>query len=242
MPVNWCEELGCVLSNDEVIDGKSERGGFPVVRKNMKQWVLDIPEYADILLNGLDDIDWPESTKEIQRNWIGRSEGAEVKFKVANDNNLEFTVFTTRPDTLFGATYCVLAPELDLVDKITTTAQKEEISNYKKLAASKSDLERTELNKEKTGVFTGSYAINPVNGKQIPIWISDYVLITYGTGAIMAVPAHDSRDWEFAKKFNLPIIPVIKPANSNSVSVDKEPFTDVNSCLLYTSPSPRDTR
>ena len=210
MPVNWCEELGCVLSNDEVIDGKSERGGFPVVRKNMKQWVLDIPEYADILLNGLDDIDWPESTKEIQRNWIGRSEGAEVKFKVANDNNLEFTVFTTRPDTLFGATYCVLAPELDLVDKITTTAQKEEISNYKKLAASKSDLERTELNKEKTGVFTGSYAINPVNGKQIPIWISDYVLATYGTGCIMAVPAHDQRDFEFATKFNIDIIPVIE--------------------------------
>ena len=220
MPVNWCEELGCVLSNDEVIDGKSERGGFPVVRKNMKQWVLDIPEYADILLNGLDDIDWPESTKEIQRNWIGRSEGAEVKFKVANDNNLEFTVFTTRPDTLFGATYCVLAPELDLVDKITTTAQKEEISNYKKLAASKSDLERTELNKEKTGVFTGSYAINPVNGKQIPIWISDYVLATYGTGCIMAVPAHDQRDFEFATKFNIDIIPVIEGGD-----ISKEAFS-----------------
>ena len=220
MPVNWCEELGCVLSNDEVIDGKSERGGFPVVRKNMKQWVLDIPEYADILLNGLDDIDWPESTKEIQRNWIGRSKGAEVKFKVANDNNLEFTVFTTRPDTLFGATYCVLAPELDLVDKITTTAQKEEISNYKKLAASKSDLERTELNKEKTGVFTGSYAINPVNGKQIPIWISDYVLATYGTGCIMAVPAHDQRDFEFATKFNIDIIPVIEGGD-----ISKEAFS-----------------
>ena len=166
MPVNWCEGLGCVLSNDEVIDGKSERGGFPVVRKNMKQWVLDIPKYADILLDGLDEIDWPESTKEIQRNWIGKSEGAEVTFKVYGSDDLEFTVFTTRPDTLFGATYCVLAPELDLVNKITTDAQKDEIEKYKIDAASKSDLERTELNKDKTGVFTGSYAINPVNGKK----------------------------------------------------------------------------
>ena len=220
MPVNWCEELGCVLSNDEVIDGKSERGGFPVVRKNMKQWVLDIPKYADILLNGLDDIDWPESTKEIQRNWIGRSEGAEVKFKVANTDNLEFTVFTTRPDTLFGATYCVLAPELELVEKITTDAQKSAVEEYKKLAASKSDLERTELSKEKTGVFTGSYAINPVNGKEIPIWISDYVLSTYGTGCIMAVPAHDQRDYEFATKFGIEIIPVLEGGD-----ISKEAFT-----------------
>ena len=209
MPVNWCEGLGCVLSNDEIIDGKSERGGFPVVRKNMKQWILDIPKYADILLKGLDDLDWPESTKEIQRNWIGRSEGAEVKFKVAKNENLEFTVFTTRPDTLFGATYCVLAPELELVDKITTSEQKTVVEEYKKLSASKSDLERTELNKEKTGVFTGSYAINPVNGKEIPIWISDYVLSTYGTGCIMAVPAHDQRDYEFASKFGIEIIPVL---------------------------------
>ena len=220
MPVNWCEELGCVLSNDEVIDGKSERGGFPVVRKNMKQWVLDIPKYADILLNGLEDIDWPESTKEIQRNWIGRSEGAEVKFKVANTNNLEFTVFTTRPDTLFGATYCVLAPELELVEKITTNVQKSAVEEYKKLAASKSDLERTELSKEKTGVFTGSYAINPVNGKEIPIWISDYVLSSYGTGCIMAVPAHDQRDYEFATKFGIKIIPVLKGGD-----ISKEAFT-----------------
>ena len=219
MPVNWCEELGCVLSNDEVIDGKSERGGFPVVRKNMKQWVLDIPKYADVLLNGLDDIDWPESTKEIQRNWIGRSEGAEVKFKVANSNELEFTVFTTRPDTLFGATYCVLAPELNLVNEITTSEQKQAVEEYKKLAASKSDLERTELNKDKTGVFTGSYAINPVNGKQIPIWISDYVLSTYGTGCIMAVPAHDQRDYEFATKFGIEIIPVLDGGD-----VSKEAF------------------
>ena len=220
MPVNWCEELGCVLSNDEVIDGKSERGGFPVVRKNMKQWVLDIPKYADILLNGLEDIDWPESTKEIQKNWIGRSEGAEVKFKIANTNNLEFTVFTTRPDTLFGATYCVLAPELELVEKITTDAQRSAVEEYKKMAASKSDLERTELSKEKTGVFTGSYAINPVNGKEIPIWTSDYVLSTYGTGCIMAVPAHDQRDYEFATKFGIEIIPVLEGGD-----ISKEAFT-----------------
>ena len=220
MPVNWCEELGCVLSNDEVIDGKSERGGFPVVRKNMKQWVLDIPQYADVLLDGLEEIDWPESTKEIQRNWIGRSEGAEVKFHIANTDNLQMTVFTTRPDTLFGATYCVLAPELDLVEQITTDSQKAAVEEYKKLAASKSDLERTELNKEKTGVFTGAYAINPVNGRQIPIWISDYVLSTYGTGCIMAVPAHDQRDYEFATKFELEIIPVLEGGD-----VSKEAFT-----------------
>ena len=220
MPVNWCEGLGCVLSNDEVINGRSERGDFPVVRKNMKQWVLDIPQYAEILLDGLDDIDWPESTKEIQRNWIGKSEGAEVIFKVADFDNIEFTVFTTRPDTLFGATYCVIAPELDLVDKITTDEQKAAVEKYKQEAASKSDLERTELNKEKTGVFTGSYAINPVNGKKIPIWISDYVLSTYGTGAIMAVPAHDQRDYEFASKFGIDIIPVLEGGD-----ISKEAFT-----------------
>ena len=219
MPVNWCEGLGCVLSNDEVINGRSERGDFPVVRKNMKQWVLDIPEYAEILLNGLDDIDWPESTKEIQRNWIGKSEGAEVTFKVSGFDNLDFTVFTTRPDTLFGATYCVLAPELDLVDKITTNDQREAVKKYKLAAASKSDLERTELNKDKTGVFTGSYAINPVNSKKIPIWISDYVLSTYGTGAIMAVPAHDQRDYEFASKFGIEITPVLEGGD-----ISKEAF------------------
>ena len=208
MPVNWCEGLGCVLSNDEVINGKSERGGFPVVRKNMKQWVMDIPKYAEILLDGLDDIDWPESTKEIQRNWIGKSVGAEVIFKVS-DSDYTFTVFTTRPDTLFGATYCVLAPEHELVSKITTPEHMEEVNNYITLAASKSDLERTDLIKEKSGIFTGSYAINPVNGKKIPIWISDYVLATYGTGAIMAVPAHDQRDYEFATKFGIDIIPAI---------------------------------
>ena len=208
MPVNWCEELGTVLANDEVIDGKSERGGYPVVRKNMKQWVIDIPAYAEKLLAGLDEIDWPESTKEIQRNWIGKSIGAHVDFKVKGTDS-KFTVFTTRCDTLFGATYCVLAPEHKLVDIITTEEQKEAVENYKKVCASKSDLERTELNKEKTGVFTGAYAINPVNNKGIPIWISDYVLATYGTGAIMAVPAHDDRDYEFAKKFNIPIIQVL---------------------------------
>ena len=231
MPVNWCEELGCVLSNDEVIDGKSERGGFPVVRKNMKQWVMDIPKYADSLLDGLDNIDWPESTKEIQRNWIGRSEGAELDFKVDGFDNLSFTVFTTRPDTLFGATYCVLAPEHDLVKKITTKEQSNDVEKYIELSASKSDLERTELNKDKTGCFTGSYAINPVNNKKIPIWISDYVLSTYGTGAIMAVPAHDQRDYEFAKKFGLDIIPVLDGGD-----VDKEAFvgdgTHINSEFL----------
>ena len=209
MPVNWCEELGTVLSNDEVIDGKSERGGFPVVRKNMKQWVMDIPSYAEILLDGLNEVDWPESTKEIERNWIGKSVGAEVKFKV-KDSSEEFIVFTTRPDTLFGATYCVLSPEHELVEKITTKEQKEKVEAYVKEAAKKSDLERTDLNKNKTGVFTGSFAINPVNNEEIPIWISDYVLVSYGTGAIMAVPAHDERDYEFASKFDLKIIPVLE--------------------------------
>ena len=219
MPVNWCEELGTVLANDVVIDGKSERGGYPVVRKNMKQWVLDIPAYAETLLAGLDDLDWPESTKEIQRNWIGKSVGAHVKFKVAN-HDLTFTVFTTRADTLFGATYCVLAPEHEFIDIITTDEYKDAVNEYKKQCASKSDLERTELNKEKTGVFTGAYAINPVNGKEIPIWISDYVLASYGTGAIMAVPAHDERDYAFAKKFGLDIIPVLEGGD-----VSKEAFT-----------------
>ena len=219
MPVNWCEGLGCVLSNDEVINGKSERGGYPVVRKNMKQWVMDIQDYAEILLSGLDDLDWPESTKEIQRNWIGKSVGAEVKFKVANSDKY-FTIFTTRADTLFGATYCVLSPEHELVDILTTPEFKQAVKEYKKVAAAKSDLERTELNKEKTGVFIGAYAINPVNNKEIPIWISDYVLSTYGTGAIMAVPAHDERDYEFARKFGIDIIPVLDGGD-----ILKEAFT-----------------
>ena len=219
MPVNWCEELGTVLANDEVIDGKSERGGYPVVRKNMKQWIIDIPKYAERLLEGLDEIDWPYSTKEIQRNWIGKSIGAHVKFEV-DGTDKSFTVFTTRCDTLFGATYCVLSPEHKLVGEITTLEQKEEVEKYKAECAKKSEIERTELNKDKTGVFTGSYAINPVNGEKIPIWISDYVLVTYGTGAIMAVPAHDERDYEFAKKFNLDIIPVIEGGN-----VEEEAYT-----------------
>lgn len=214
MPVNWCEELGTVLSNDEVIDGKSERGGYPVVRKNMKQWVIDQAAFAECLLDGLEEVDWPESTKEMQRNWIGKSVGAQVIFKVSNTDK-EFSVFTTRPDTLFGATYCVMAPEHELVDQITTVDNKEEVENYKKQCATKSDLERTELNKEKTGVFIGAYAINPVNGREIPIYISDYVLATYGTGAIMAVPAHDERDYEFATKFNIPIIQVLEEVTGN---------------------------
>ena len=208
MPVNWCEELGTVLSNDEVIDGKSERGGYPVIRKNLKQWVIDQPKFAEQLLEGLNRIDWPESTKEIQRNWIGKSLGALIDFDVA-DTNEKFTVFTTRADTIFGATYCVLSPEHPLVNKIVTADKKAEVEEYIILAASKSELERTSSNKEKTGVFIGRYAINPVNNKRIPIFISDYVLSSYGTGAIMAVPAHDSRDYAFAKKFNIEIIQVL---------------------------------
>ena len=219
MPVNWCEELGCVLANDEVIDGKSERGGYPVIRKNMKQWIIDIPAYAEKLLANLDTLDWPESTKEIQRNWIGKSIGAEVKFKIDGTDE-DFTVFTTRCDTLFGATYCVLSPEHPLVDKITTADKKAEVEAYKKECASKSEMERTELNKDKTGVFIGTYAINPVNEKKIPIWISDYVLMTYGTGAIMAVPAHDERDYDFAKKFGIDIIPVLEGGD-----ISKEAWT-----------------
>ena len=207
MNVNWCPELKTVLANEEVVDGKSEVGGHPVIRKPMKQWMLKITEYADRLLEDLDDLDWPESVKEMQRNWIGKSVGAEVKFHTESGEEIE--VFTTRPDTLFGATYMVLAPEHDLVQKITTSDKKAEVDAYIEAAARKSDLERTELNKDKTGVHTGAFAINPVNGKKIPVWISDYVLATYGTGAIMAVPAHDQRDWEFAKTFNLEIVPVL---------------------------------
>ena len=220
MPVNWCEELGTVLSNDEVIDGKSERGGFPVVRKNMKQWVIDQVAFAEKLLEGLDEVDWPESTKEMQRNWIGKSVGAHVTFKI-KDSEKEFTVFTTRPDTLFGATYCVMAPEHVLVDMITTSDRKAAVEAYKAECASKSDLERTELNHDKTGEFIGAYAINPVNNKEIPIYISDYVLASYGTGAIMAVPAHDTRDYEFARKFDIPIIPVLEGGD-----ISQEAYTE----------------
>ncbi len=219
IPVNWCPELKCVLANEEVIDGKSERGGYPVIRKPMRQWVLKITEYADRLLKDLDEVDWPNSTKEMQRNWIGKSTGANVIFDI-DGHNKQFTVFTTRCDTLFGATYCVMAPEHPFVDEITTPEQKEAVEAYKKVCATKSDLQRTDLNKDKTGVFTGAYAINPVNGKKVPIWISDYVLASYGTGAIMAVPAHDTRDYEFAKKFDLPIIPVLEGGN-----VEEEAWT-----------------
>src|SRR5277367_2441913 len=206
-PVNWCPELGTVLANEEVIDGKSEVGGFPVIRKPMRQWMLRITAYAEKLLADLNTIDWSDSLKEMQRNWIGRSEGAEVDFQIAGSPE-KIRVFTTRPDTLFGATYMVLSPEHKLVPQITTPAQKQAVEEYKTFAASRSDLERTELAKEKTGVFTGAYAINPVNSEKIPIWIADYVLASYGTGAIMAVPSHDERDWGFAKKFGLQIKPV----------------------------------
>lgn len=208
IPVNWCPELKAVLANEEVIDGKSERGGFPVIRKPMRQWVLKITEYAERLLDDLEELDWPEATKQMQRNWIGKSVGAQVDFKIANTDKV-FTVFTTRADTLFGATYCVMAPEHPFVGEIVTPEQAAAVKEYQATIESKSDLERTDLAKDKTGVFTGAYAINPVNGKEIPIWIADYVLSSYGTGAIMAVPAHDERDWEFAKKFGLEIIPVL---------------------------------
>jgi leucyl-tRNA synthetase len=211
-PVNWCPELGTVLANEEVIDGNSEVGGFPVVRKPMRQWMLRITAYAEKLLQDLDTIDWSDSLKQMQMNWIGRSEGAEVKFKISDTGGVYFTVFTTRPDTLFGATYCVLSPEHSLVEHITTPEQEKAVADYKAFAAGKSDLERTELAKEKSGVWTGAYAINPVNGEKIPIWIADYVLASYGTGAIMAVPAHDTRDFEFATKFKLPIRVVVKPS------------------------------
>ena len=221
MPVNWCEELGTVLSNDEIIDGKSERGGYPVIRKNLKQWVIDQARFGEDLLEGLNRVDWPESTKEIQRNWIGKSVGALIDFEVAGTNE-KFTVFTTRADTLFGSTYCVLAPEHELVKKIATKEQLEAVNKYIEEAARKSELERTSLNKEKTGVFTGAYAINPANGKKIPIFISDYVLSSYGTGAIMAVPAHDSRDYAFAKKFRLEIIPVLEGGDISKEAYEED--------------------
>lgn len=208
VPVNWCPALGTVLANEEVIDGVSERGGHPVERRPMKQWMLKITEYADRLLEDLEELDWPESIKDMQRNWIGRSEGADVDFRL-KETGKEITVFTTRPDTLYGATYLVLAPEHSLVDEVMTEAQKEKVEAYRKSVALKSDLERTELNKDKTGVFTGGYAEHPVTGEDVPVWIADYVLATYGTGAIMAVPGHDERDYEFAQEFGLPIKEVV---------------------------------
>jgi leucyl-tRNA synthetase len=229
VPVNWCPELGTVLSNEEVIDGKSEVGGFPVVRRPMRQWVLKITEYADRLLEDLELVEWPESIKEMQRNWIGKSIGAEIDFKV-NGHDTRIRVFTTRPDTLFGATYMVLAPEHELLDTLVTDEHREEVEAYKQEAARKSDLERQELNKEKTGVFTGSYAINPANGEKMPIWVADYVLVNYGTGAIMAVPGHDDRDWEFAQKFDLEIVEVVEGGDvSKAAYTDSEEGTIVNS-------------
>ncbi len=214
-PVNWCPELGTVLANEEVIDGKSEVGGFPVFRRPMRQWMLRITAFAEKLLADLDTIDWSDSLKEMQRNWIGRSEGAEVDFQM-DGHAAKIRVFTTRPDTLFGATYMVLSPEHKLVGEITTAAQRDAVKQYQDFAATRSDLERTELAKEKSGVFTGAHAINPVNGEKVPIWIADYVLATYGTGAIMAVPGHDTRDFEFAQKFNLPIVQVVAPLDSKT--------------------------
>ncbi|HNJ70914.1 MAG TPA: leucine--tRNA ligase [bacterium] len=211
VPVNWCPELGTVLANEEVPEQIEK--GFTVVRKPMRQWMLRITAYADRLLEDLNLVDWPESIKEMQRNWIGRSEGAEIHFRI-KDHDGDIKVFTTRPDTIFGATYMVLAPEHPLVEKITSAEQRNAVEAYRKQAALKSDMERTELAKDKTGVWTGAYAINPANGNPIPVWIADYVLINYGTGAIMAVPAHDTRDWEFAKKFDLPIVEVVKAAKN----------------------------
>lgn len=221
--VNWAPDLmgGTVVANEEVVDGKTERGGFPVYRKPMKQWILKITAYADRLIDDLDLVDWPDSIKEMQKNWIGRSVGASVFFNV-EDSEKQIEVFTTRPDTLFGATYLVISPEHDLVDQITTPESKAAVEEYKKAVATKSDLERTDLNKDKTGVFTGAYAVNPVNGKKIPVWISDYVLASYGTGAVMAVPAHDSRDYEFAKKFKIDMVPVYEGGNLEDGVLDSE--------------------
>ncbi len=230
VPVNWCPELGTVLANEEVIDGKSEVGGYPVVRKPMRQWVLKITEYAERLLEDLDDLEWPDSTKEMQRNWIGKSIGAELDFQI-KDYDDKLRVFTTRPDTLFGATYMVLAPEHHLVKEITTKEQRPEVEVYVEKAGHKSDLERQEV-KNKTGVFTGAYAINPVNGKEIPIWVADYVLAHYGTGAIMAVPGQDERDWEFAEKYDLPIVRTVQPPEDFEGKAYTEDGPAINSDFL----------
>ncbi|CAM2801601.1 leucine--tRNA ligase [Latilactobacillus sakei] len=228
--VNWSPDLGTVVANEEVIDGKTERGGYPVYRKPMRQWMLKITAYADRLIDDLDLVDWPESVKDMQRNWIGRSKGAEVSFAVENhDANID--VFTTRADTMFGVSYIVMAPEHKLVADITTPEQKAAVDAYLKEIEHKSDLERTDLAKDKTGAFTGAYAINPVNGERLPIWISDYVLASYGTGAVMAVPAHDPRDWEFAKKFGLPLKPVVSGGNPEE-AVHTEPGVMINSDFL----------
>ena len=228
--VNWSPDLGTVVANEEVIDGKTERGGYPVYRKPMRQWMLKITAYADRLIDDLDLVDWPESVKDMQRNWIGRSKGAEVSFAVEN-HDAQIDVFTTRADTMFGVSYIVMAPEHKLVADITTPEQKAAVDAYLKEIEHKSDLERTDLAKDKTGAFTGAYAINPVNGERLPIWISDYVLASYGTGAVMAVPAHDPRDWEFAKKFGLPLKPVVAGGNPEE-AVHTEPGVMINSDFL----------
>jgi leucyl-tRNA synthetase len=231
--VNWCPALGTVLANEEVINGKSERGGHPVVRKPMRQWMLKITAYADRLLDDLDDLDWSESIKDMQRNWIGKSVGAEVTFEIAGDLGLSLEVFTTRPDTLFGATYMVMAPEHPYIDQIAGPDKLDAIAEYRSLAERKSDLDRTDLAKGKTGVFTGAYAINPVNDALIPIWVSDYVLMSYGTGAIMAVPAHDTRDYEFAQTFDLPIQEVVSGGDISAAA-----FTNIEDGVMVNSSAP----
>ncbi|MFQ6676573.1 MAG: leucine--tRNA ligase, partial [Fidelibacterota bacterium] len=232
VPVNWCPDLGTVLANEEVIDGRSERGGYPVYRVPMRQWMLKITAYAEKLLQGLDELDWPEGVKELQRSWIGRSEGADVDFYLPSIHR-SISVFTTRPDTLFGATYVVLAPEHPLVEELTVPEKREEVKRYVEAAARKSERDRVELTREKTGVFLGTHALNPVNDKKIPVWIADYVLMTYGTGAIMAVPGHDQRDWEFARKFGLPVVEVVKGGD-----LSREAFTDMDSGVCVNSITP----
>jgi leucyl-tRNA synthetase len=231
--VNWCPELRAVLANEEVVDGKSDIGGHPVYRTPMKQWVLKITKYAESLLNGLEDLDWPENIKEIQKNWIGKSEGVEINFSIKDSSKEPIKVYTTRSDTLFGATYMVIAPEHPLVDKIVTEEQKTAVEKYTKETQQKSDFDRTEINKNKTGIFTGSYAINPLSKEEMEIWVADYVLISYGTGAIMAVPGHDERDWEFAKKYDLPIKEVVKGGD-----VTKGAFIDKGNAIIVNSSHP----
>ena len=231
--VNWCPQLGTVLANDEVVDGVSERGGYPVMQKKMRQWCLRVSAYAQRLLDGLDTIQWTDSLKETQRNWIGRSEGTEMQFKVAGQD-LEFTIFTTRADTIFGVTFMVLAPESEWVEKVTTPAQKAEVEAYLDRTKKRTERERIS-DRSVSGVFSGSYAINPFTGTEIPIWISDYVLAGYGTGAIMAVPAHDSRDYAFAKHFNLPIIPLIEGADVSEESYDAKEGIVCNSASEHFS-------
>src|SRR5262249_18381779 len=235
VPVNWCPGLGTVLANEEVIDGKSEVGGFPVVRRPMRQWMLRITAYAERLAEELKDLDWPEGIKLLQRNWIGRSEGAEIEFAIAGDEHgRSIRVFSTRPDTIYGANYMVLAPEHPLIDSLTSPERRTEVAKYREQVSAKSDLERTDLAKEKTGTFIGAYAINPVNNEKVPIWIADYVLMGYGTGAIMGVPGHDERDLEFARTFDLDVIPVVQmPGKTPEESIGSlEDGIAINSPLI----------